>query len=239
LKMDVIVTSGTPAIGALQKATATIPIVMGSSGDPVGSGFVKSLARPGTNITGLSIISAEIVPKLLELLVAMVPKLARVAYISNPTNQISGPVLKSVQVAAQKVGIYVFPMEVRSVQEIESAFAMVKKQNVGAVIVAADSLFIANRDLVASLAAKLRLPSISSFQGYVRVGGLMSYGPNAADGWRRAAVYVDKILKGAKPSELPVEQPTRIELEINLKTAKALGLKIPESVLFRADRVIE
>ena len=171
LKVDIIVTGGTPAIAAAQKATATIPIVMATSGDPVRSGFVKSLAQPGTNITGLTIITADIVPKRLEFLLAIVPKLARVSYLSNPANQVSGLVLESLQVAARKVGINVFPVEVRSVREMENAFVMMKKQNAGAVIVGADSLFNENRNLVASVAAKHRLPCIYNSEEYVPAGG--------------------------------------------------------------------
>ena len=239
LNVDVIVTGGTPSIAAAQKATATIPIVMTSSGDPVASGFVKSLARPGTNITGLSIISFGTAPKQLELLTAMVPKLSRVGYLINPVNEVSGLVIKRVEAAAQGIGISVLAAEARSVQGFEPAFTGLKKRRAEALIIANDSLFITNRDRVASLAAKYRLPSISGFQEYVTAGGLMSYGANRAETWRHAAIYVDKILKGAKPSDLPVEQPTRIELDINAKTAKKLGLAIPQSIQVRADRVIE
>ena len=239
LKVDIIVTGGTPAIAAAQKATATIPIVMASSGDPVASGFIKSLSQPGTNITGLSIISLDVATKELDLLIEMVPKLSRVAYLINPANEVTGFVKKRIEAAAQRAGINIVTAEVRFEQEFESAFAAFRKQRVGALIVASDSLFITNRDRVASLAAKYRLPSISGFPEYVAAGGLMSYGVNRLELWRHAAVYVDKILKGAKPSELPVEQPTRIELNINAKTAKTLGIVIPPAIQMRADHVIE
>ena len=239
LKVDVIVTAGTPAISAAQKATTTIPIVMGSAGDPVGSGFVKSLARPGGNITGLSNMVVDLGPKHLEMLRSMVPKLSRVAVLVNPSNSSHATILKSVQAAAQKTNIKVLPAEARTPQEIESAFSTMTQGNVGAVLVAIDAFFIQQGRQIAELAAKHRLPSMSASREYVEAGGLMSYGQNLADNYRRAATYVDKILKGAKPGDLPVEQPTKFELIINGKTAKALGLTIPQSLLISADKVIE
>ena len=239
LKVDVIVTAGTPATGVAQKATTTIPIVMGTVGDPVGSGFVKSLARPGGNITGLSEIAVDLSPKLLEMLISMVPKLSRVAVLMNPGNSSHATRLKSIQAAAQAVSVTILPAEARTAKEIENAFSMMAQKKTGAVIVMVDALFNQQVRQIAELAAKNRLPTISGLREYVEAGGLMSYGQNLADNFRRAATYVDKILKGAKPGDLPVEQPTNFELFINGKTAKALGLKIPQSLLISADKVIE
>ena len=238
LKVDAIVTAGAPATRAAQKATATIPIVMGSVGDPVGAGLVRSLAQPGGNITGISNLNQEIGPKRLEMLLSMVPKLARVAVLVNPDNT---PVelLKQVQAAARKSNVKILPVNARTPQGIENAFSMMAQEKAGAVIVAQDPFFVQQVRQIAQLAAKHRLPSVAGIQEYVDAGGLMSYGQNRADNYRRAATYVDKILKGAKPADLPVEQPTTFELFINRKTAKALGLKIPQSLLISADKVIE
>ena len=238
LKVDVIVSGSSQAIRALQKATATIPIVMATSGDPIGSGFVKSLARPGGNVTGLSNLTSDIGTKQLELLLSMVPKLSRVAVLVNPVNPSLATFLKYVQAEAQRVGVEVLTMEARTPQEIENAFPMMAQGNAKAVIVATDGLFIQQYRQIAELAAKNRLPSASSIREYVEAGGLMSYGPNLAEQLRRAATYVDKIFKGAKPGELPVEQSAKFELLINAKTAKALGLTIPSELLLRADRII-
>ena len=225
LKVDAIVTEVTPATRAAQKSTSTIPVVMGSSADPVVSGFVKSLAHPGGNITGLSSLFSELAPKQLEILFAMVPKLSRVAVLVNPTNTSNAMVLKSIQSAAQRTNAKILPMEARTLPEIEKAFAAMVREKAGAVIVARDGLFISQLRQIAELAGKHRLPSIAGFREYVDAGGLMSYGPSNADMFRRAATFVDKILKGAKPADLPVEQPTKFELVINRKTAKALGLE--------------
>ena len=239
LKVDVIVTVGTPATSAAQKATTTIPIVVGGTGDPVGSGFVKSLARPGGNITGLSNVSVEISPKLLEMLLTMVPRLSRVAVLVNPANSSHAMVLKSIQSAAQRTSAKILPVEVRTPQEIETAFSVMTKENAGAIIVMRDPLLTQQVRQIAQLAAKHRLPSVGAIREYVDAGGLMCYGPNITDSYRRAATYVDKIFKGAKPGDLPIEQPTKFELFINGKTAKALGLTIPQSLLISADKVIE
>ncbi len=239
LKVDVFVTQGSPAASAAQKATATIPIVMGSAGDPVGGGLVKSLARPGGNITEFSNLNVDIGPKRLEMLLSMVPKLSRVAILLSPTNPGHATNLKTVQAAAQTSGVKILPVEARTPQEIENAFSTMTREHAGAVIVAADALFTQQVRQIAELAAKHRLPSISTFREYAEAGGLMTYGSNLTDQYRRAATYVDKIFKGAKPGDLPVEQPTKFELIINGKTAKALGLKIPQSLLISADRVIE
>jgi putative ABC transport system substrate-binding protein len=239
LKVDVIVSGSSQAIGALQKATSTIPIVMATSGDPVGSGFVASLARPGGNITGLSNLFGDMSPKQLELLLSLAPKLSRVGVLVNPDNPSNATVLKNLQAAAQKVNVRLVPVEARTVQEIDGAFPVMIQGKAEAVFVAADALLIQQTRKIAELALKHRLPSIGTFRDYPEAGGLMSYGTNLAEQFRRAAGHVDKILKGAKPGELPVEQSATFELLINGKTAKALGLKIPQSLLLRADRVIE
>jgi len=239
LKVDVIVAPGPQATSAVQKATATIPIVMVISIDPVGAGFVKSLARPGGNITGLSNLSSDLSPKHLEMLLSMVPKLARVAVLLNPTNSGLATVLKNVQTAAQKANVKVLPVEARTPQEIETAFSVMTKENVRAIIVGLDPIFIQQRRQIAELAAKNRLPSITTFREYVEDGGLMSYGQNLADQFRQLAVFVDKILRGAKPGDLPVEQSTKFDMVINRKTAKALGITIPQSLMMSADKVIE
>jgi putative ABC transport system substrate-binding protein len=239
LKVDVMVSASSQAIGALQKASTTIPIVMASSGDPIGSGFVKNLARPGGNITGLSNLTSDIGSKQLELLLSVVPKLSRVAILVNPVNPSLSTFVTLVRAQAQRVGITTLPVEARTVQEIQNAFSVMTQGNAGAVIVAADSLLIQQYRQIAELAAKNRLPSTSSIREYAVAGGLMSYGPDLADQLRRAATYVDKIFKGAKPGDLPVEQSDKFELLVNGKTAKALGVTIPPSVLLRADTVIE
>ncbi len=239
LKVDVIVTAGTPATGAAQKATSTLPIVMATTADPVGSGFVKGLARPGTNITGLSNLTVDISPKNLEIMLSLVPKLSQVAVLVNPTNSAHAAILKSTQAAAQKLNIKVLPAEARTAQEIDRAFSVMTRERAGAVIIAVDGFFIQQGRQIADLAAKQRLPSMSGSREYVEAGGLVSYGQNLADNFRRAATYVDKIFKGAKPGDLPVEQPTTFELFINRKAAKALGITIPQSILVRADKVIE
>lgn len=239
LKVDVIMTAGTQAISAAQKATTTIPIVMGGANDPVGSGFVHSLARPGGNITGPSLLLGDVTPKQLELLLTMVPKLSRVAVLVNPANVSYATLLNNIQAAAQRASIKVLPVETRTPQQIKDAFSMMARDKAEAVIVASDALFTQQIRQIAELAAKDRLPLIAPFREYVEAGVLMSYGQNLADHFRRAAGYVDRILKGAKSGDLPVEQPTKFELVINRRTAKALGLKIPVELLLRADKVIE
>ena len=239
LNVNLIVAGGSPAVGAAQKATTTIPIVMGSIVDPVGSGFVASLARPGGNITGLSNLIGDMGPKHLEMLLGVMPKLSRVAVLLNSGNPSHALVLKSVQTAAQGTGVKILPVEARTSQEIETAFSMMAKEKAQAVFIIPDSIFTMHRRQIAEMAARIRLPSISAVGNYAEAGILMSYSPNFADTWRRAASYVDKIFKGAKPADLPVEQPTKFELVINGRTAKALGLTIPQSLLVSADKVIE
>jgi putative ABC transport system substrate-binding protein len=239
MNLDVIVTGGTPATQAVQKATKTIPIVFGSAGDPVDGGLIKNLAHPGGNITGLSAIIVDLAPKHLEMLRAMVPKLARVAILTNPSNINGATALRNVQAAALRSGVKVLPVEARTPQEIEKTFSVVARERAGAIIVVADQLFTQQQHQIAELARKHRLPSIAHIRPIAEAGVLMSYGPNYNDMYRRAAAFVDKILKGAKPADLPVEQPTKFELFINGKTAKTLGLEIPQSLLISTDKVLE
>ncbi len=239
LKMDAIMALGPPSASAAHKATTIIPIVIVVSVDPVAAGFVKSLARPGGNITGLSNLAGDISAKHLEMLRAMVPRLSRVAVLVNPANSAHAEIVKNVQAAAKNAGIKALPVNAQTPQEIESAFFAIARERAGAVVVGLDPLFIQQERQIAAQAAKHRLPSIFSNREYAEAGGLMSYGQNQVEIYRRAAEYVDKIFKGAKPADLPVEQPTKFELIINGKTAKALGLKIPQSLLISADKVIE
>ena len=239
LKLDVLVTAGTPAALAAQKATTAIPIVMISVGDLIGSGMIKSLARPGGNSTGLSNMSVELGPKLLEMLHDMAPKVTRVAVLVNPSNITHATLLKNVQAAARTLGVKVQTVEASTPQEIANGFAAMGRQNAGALIASLDPFFIQQRKQIVELAAKQRLPSIGAFGGYVEAGGLMSYGPNVGEMFRRGATYVDKIFKGANPGNIPVEQPMRFDMAINMKTAKALGLKVPQTILIQATKVIE
>ncbi len=240
LKVDVMFAPGTAALVAAQNATRTIPIIMTSVGDPVGRGTIASLARPGGNVTGLSFsVGFEFVGKQLELLKEVVPKVSRVAVLGNPGNPTYGPMLREVQVAGRSLGVQLQVLEARGPNEFDRAFAAMVKQRAGALLVFADAVYVFHRTPLAQLAAKSRLPAIYGLREHVDAGDLLAYGPNLNDLWRRAAIYVDKILKGAKPADLPVEQPTKFELVINLKTAKALGLTIPPSLLQRADQIIE
>ena len=239
LKVDVIVTAGTPAISAAQKATTAIPIVMGNIGDPVGSGFVKSLARPASNITGLSSMAGDVYLKQIEMLLSMVPRLSRVAVLVNPSNMSNVKTSERVQTEGQKRGVKVLRGEAKTPQEIHNAFSMMRTQNADALIVFNDGLFQQQKAQIAELTVKHRLPAVAQDRIYADAGVLMSYGPSLAEQSLRAATYVDKIFKGAKPAELPVEQPTKFEFVINGKTAKALGLAIPQSLLVSADKVIE
>jgi len=239
LKVDVIVTAGTPAISAAQKATTAIPIVMGNIGDPVGSGFVKSLARPASNITGLSSMAGDVYLKQIEMLLSMVPRLSRVAVLVNPSNMSNVKTSERVQTEGQKRGVKVLRAEAKTPQEIHNAFSIMRRQNADALIVFNDGLFQQQKAQIAELTAKHRLPAVAQDRIYADAGVLMSYGPSLAEQSLRAATYVDKIFKGAKPADLPVEQPTKFELVINGKTAKTLGLAIPQSLLVSADKVIE
>ncbi len=239
LEVAVIVAVPSPAIRAAQHATSSIPIVFPSTGDPVGSGFAASLAHPGGNLTGLSNTNLDISTKLLELLLTMVPKMSRIAVLANPGSSTERATLKDIEAAAQKKGIEILTMEARTPDEIESGFAVMRRERVDALVIAGDSFLNMQGRQIAELATRFHLPSIGTRPSYVKGGGLMSYGHNVVDSYRRAATYVDKILKGAKPGDLPIEQPTTFEFVINLRTAKALGLAIPQSLLLRADEVIQ
>ena len=239
LKVDVIVAPSSVYAEAAKRATSTIPIVFVVHADPIGSGHVASLARPGGNITGLTIIMTETNVKALELLKEAVPGLSRVAVLWNPATPSHGPGLKAVEVAGRALGLQLQSVPVRSATEFDSAFLAIVRERAGGVLVLSTPLFIAGGRQLAELAIKHKLPTMFGPRENAETGGLLSYGPDRADLFRRAATYVDKILKSAKPADLPVQQATKFELVINMKTAKALGLTIPPSVLRRADQVIQ
>ena len=240
LDVTIIVANGTPASLAAKQATSTIPVVMFETADPVGSNLVSNLARPGGNITGVAqLVDTDLFGKQLEMLKEIVPKLSRVGLLFNPANPVQWTVLRSTQVAAQVLGVTVQPLSVRNPGEFEREVATATRNRIGALIVTRDNIFVGHIGRLVDLAAQHRLPTMYGSRAFANAGGLIAYGPSPADSARRAAVYVDKILKGAKPGDLPVEQPTRYDLVINLKTAKALGLTIPPSLLQRADQVIE
>lgn len=238
-KVNVIVSSGYPCNRAVKDATRTIPVVMATSGDAVQEGLVESLARPGGNITGLSVLNRELSGKRLEVLREALPGLKRIGALFNGTNPAMPPQFQEVQATADRLGLQAIPLNVPIPAGIEAAFADAIKAKVVAVMVLSDSSTIGNRADIANTALKHRLPTIFSNRDYLQAGGLLSYGPNLADNFRQAAVFVDKILKGGNPAVIPVEQPTKFELVVNLKTASALGLKLPESLLVRAADVIE
>jgi putative tryptophan/tyrosine transport system substrate-binding protein len=238
LKVDVIVTSGTAAARAAKQATSTTPIVMGAGGDPVASGLVTSLARPGGNITGLSLQSPELHGKRLELLKETFPTVSYVAVIRNAANPGSVHSLGETEAVAKSLGVKLKPVEVRGPDEFDRAFRAITTDRPDALITLSDSTLWNYRIRIVDFAVKSRLPAMFPEKEYVDDGGLMSYAPSVPDNFRRAATYVDKILKGAKPADLPVEQPKKFELVINLKTAKQIGLTVPPNVLARADRVI-
>jgi putative tryptophan/tyrosine transport system substrate-binding protein len=239
LKVDVIVTAGTPASLAVKKAATSIPLVMVAVGDPVATGLVASIGRPGGNITGLTSISSEIEGKRLELLREVVPTLSHIAVLWNAASPIQVIEERETRTAAQVLGMKMLSLGVRTREEIEDALTTIVRERPGALLVLADRLFLHHRTRIMDFAAQHRLPGVHAYRELVEVGGLMSYGPSYADMHRRAATYVDKILKGAKPADLPVQAPTKFELVINLKTAKALGLEIPPTLIARADEVIE
>ncbi len=239
LKVDVLVAIAHSAALAGHGATTTIPIVMTTSGDPVGSGLVKSLARPGGNITGVSNLSVDVGPKRLEMLQAFVPRLSRVAMMFSGTGQTNLEGQAKLRDSGSKLGIKILPVEARTPGEIDAGFALMRQQGAGALIVFLQPLFQQQKDQIAALALKQKLPSIAPDQMYADAGCLMSYGSSLAYTFRRVATYVDKILKGARPADLPMEQPTKFDLVINRKTARALGLVVPQSLLLLADRVIE
>jgi putative ABC transport system substrate-binding protein len=237
--VDVIVAIAAPATRAAQEATTSIPIVMVGTSDPVGSGLVASLSRPGGNITGLSNMNVDLSSKYLELLRAAVPKLSRVIVLMNPGSLNHPQFVKRIQATDKTNSVRISPARASTESEIEAAFGAMKQERAGALIVLPDQFFLSQARRIAELAAQHRLPTMLSSRDYVESGGLMSYGLNPTENHYRAATYVDKILKGAKPADLPVEQPTKLELVISLRTAKAIGLTIPQELLFRADKVIE
>ncbi len=239
LKVDVILAVTTPAAQAAKAATRTIPIVFTLVADPVASGLVASLARPSGNITGLPSIASEIIGKQLELLKETVARVSRVAVLQNPDASSHPFMVREAAGAARALGVQLRVLEARSPNDLDAAFTAITGERADALLVLADPFFRTHRARIADFAAKSRLPSVSGEREQTEVGGLMSYGPSRLDMFRRAATYVDKILKGAKPADLPIEQPTKFEFVINLKTAKALGLTIPPSILLRADQVIE
>jgi putative ABC transport system substrate-binding protein len=240
LKVNVIVAAGGELVArAAKQATQTIPIVMTNAADPVETGLIVSLARPGSNVTGLATISPELGGKRLALLKEAFPKVERVAVLTNPANPEQRVRLKEIEVAAQALGIQLQILEVRQPSDFDVAFSAITRERAHALLPLGDPLIVSNRTRLVDFAAKNRLPAMYHRTEFVDAGGLMVYGPNYDDLFRRAATFVDKILKGAKPGDLPVEQPTKFELAINLKTAKALGLAIPPSLLARADKIIE
>jgi putative tryptophan/tyrosine transport system substrate-binding protein len=238
LRVDVIVATVAAAVRAAKHATNAIPIVMVVN-DPVAAGFVSSLARPGGNITGMSMMSPEVVGKQLELLRQVVPNISRVAVLANPTNPGNAAQLRQAEVVARTLGMQLHPLEAQSPSEIGRAFAAMTRERADALLVLLDPILADERKQIADLSAKAHVPAMYALRLHVDAGGLMAYGADIFDLYRRGAIYVDKILKGAKPGDLPIEQPTKFELVINLKTAKALGLTIPPSLLLRADQVIE
>jgi putative ABC transport system substrate-binding protein len=239
LKVDVIVAAGTLAPLAAKQATTTIPIVMTSAGDPLGSGLVASLAQPGGNVTGLSLMVPDIGGKRLELLKELVPRISRVAVLWNAANPYSAHVLRETESAARTSGIEVQSLEVRGPNDFDKVFEAARLQHPDALITVEDPLTVNYRNQIADFAATNRLPAIHGVREFVEAGGLMAYGASLSDLYRRAAAYVDKILRGTKPADLPIQQPTKFEFVINLKAAKALGLTVPPTLLVRADEVIE
>jgi ABC-type uncharacterized transport system substrate-binding protein len=239
LKVDVMVGGATPVISAAQKATRTIPIVMAPTNDPVGSGLVKSLGRPGGNITGLSNLSTDLSPKIIELLRSIAPSASRIAILSNPENSSNTAVLNNLRAAMQPVGMTAIVVEATTAQKSSAAFSRITEQAAQAVVVAPDTLFVEQRRQISELALRGSLPSNCEFREHVEAGTLLSYGQNLGDGYRRTATFVDKLFKGGNPAELPIEQSRKLELVINSATARVLGLAIPADLLARADEVIE
>jgi putative tryptophan/tyrosine transport system substrate-binding protein len=239
LRVDCIIVPTTPAALAAKHATQTIPIVIAAAIDPVGAGLVASLARPGGNLTGLSVLAPELSGKGLELLQEVVPGLTRVAVLWNAANPANAAVWEETQVAARALGLVLHAQDVRGAQDLEGAFARLAQAHPEALLVLQDSLLVMHQQPIVAFATQQHLPSVFRTREWVVAGGLMSYGPSFPDLFRRAATYVDKILKGTKPADLPVEQPMKFELVLNLKTAQALGLTIPPSVLLRADEVLQ
>ncbi len=237
-KVDLIIATGTPVYRALQKATKTIPVVMTAGGDPVADGFAASLSKPGGNFTGVTNLATDVTPKVLEYLVTVVPRVSRVAVLTNPANPAHTAGLTKSQAAGRSIGVEVVGIDISTREGIASAFTKMGSAKVQAFMLLGDNFLVQHSREIAGLAIKHRLPSIYSPE-YPTEGGLLGYGNDPIDSFRRAAPYVDKILKGANPADLPIDQPTKLEFVINLKTAKAIGLAIPQAVLIRADRVIQ
>jgi len=239
LKVDLILTAGTPGALAAKRATQTIPIVMAVTGDAVGTGLVSSLARPGGNLTGLTTMVPDLEGKRLEILREVVPKLTTLVVLLNTANPLTAIQWEQTKISAKTLGIQLQPVELRRPEEFNDAFAKVARQRPDGITMVADRFLLAHRMQIVDFVAKTRLPAIYPYRDFVVAGGLMSYSPSYEDLFRRSATYVDKILKGAKPSDLPIEQPTKFELLVNMKTAKTLGVPIPPSLLLRADHVVE
>ena len=239
LRSDVLVARGSFFTAALKAATSSIPIVTIAHADPVGTGHVASLARPGGNVTGVALLQTELGPKGLELLKTVVPAAARIAVLWHPGTPSAAPGLKALEEPGRQLRLHLQPVAAQTAKELDGAFSAMAREGAQALLVLGTPFFFNTRQRIAELAVAHRLPSVFQGRPYVEAGGLVSYFPDHEETLRRGAVYVDKILKGAKPPDLPVEQPTKLELVINLKTAKALGLKIPQSVLVRADEVIQ
>jgi putative ABC transport system substrate-binding protein len=237
-RVDLLVTRGTPAVMAAKNVTSTIPVVMAASGEPIGTGVVGGLARPGGNVTGLSAFTVELFAKRLELLKEAVPGITRIALLHNPDNPVVAAQWQQMKAATQSMGVGALMLDARKVEDLDLAFDTAAAQRVSAVVVGNDTVLFSNRRRVVELAAKQRLPAMYLAREFVDSGGLMTYAVNYPDLYRRAATFVDKIFKGSKPSDLPIEQPTKFELVVNLNAAKAIGLTIPESFLLRADEVI-
>jgi putative ABC transport system substrate-binding protein len=238
-KVDVIVTAGTPAALAVKKATTTVPLVMVAVGDPVGTGLVPSLARPGGNLTGLSSIAPDLEGKRLDILREVVPTLSHVAILFNSLNPFHVASMRQAHAAAQAMGIKLQQHDIRKSEDLDGAFAAIRNERPDALLILADRVFLHNRQRMMDFTEEQHLPSINAYTELVEAGGLMSYGPSYEDMHKRAAIYVDKIIKGAKPADLPIEQPSKFTFNINLKVAKALGLSVPSSLVTLADKVIE
>jgi putative ABC transport system substrate-binding protein len=238
-KVDAIVTAGTPAAFAVKKATTTVPLVMVAVGDPVGTGLVPSLARPGGNLTGLSSIAPDLEGKRLQLLREIVPALSHVAMFVNSLNLFHVSSMKQARAAAEGMGIKLQLYDIRKTEDLDDAFTAIRNERPGALLVLADRVFLHNRERIADFTKEQRLPNVNAYKEIVEVGGLMSYGPSYEDMHKRAATYVDKILKGAKPADLPIEQPSKFTFIVNLKAAKALGVTVPSQLLGLTDQLIE
>jgi len=238
-KVDAIVTAGTPAALAVKKATTTVPLIMVAVGDPVGTGLVPSLARPGGNLTGLSSIAPDLEGKRLQLLREVVPALSHVAMFINSLNPFHVSSMRQARAAAQAMGIKLQLHDIRKSEDLDDAFAAIRKERPDALLILADRIFLHNRERMMDFTKEQRLPNVNAYKELVEVGGLMSYGPSYEDMHKRAAIYVDKILKGAKPADLPIEQPSKFTFIVNLAAAKALGVTVPSQLLGLADQLIE